>query len=82
MVILIIICVGIVVVRENFRVTQIDVLGNKHYSVDEIKDIVLDGPYGNNSIYLYLKYNKKSIDDIPFIEKMDVTIKSPSPLSP
>lgn len=78
MVILIIICVGIVVVRENFRVTQIDVLGNKHYSVDEIKDIVLDGPYGNNSIYLYLKYNKKSIDDIPFIEKMDVTIKSPT----
>lgn len=78
MVVLIVICVGLVIVREQFRVTQVDVLGNEHYSVDEIKDIVLDGPYGDNSIFLYLKYNNKSINDIPFIEKIDVTIKSPT----
>lgn len=78
MVILICVCAAIVIIREKFRVTEIEVSGNEHYTVDEIKDIVLDGPYGDNSIYLYFKYNNKSIDDIPFIEKMNVKIKSPT----
>lgn len=78
LVILIIICVAILVVREKFTVSVVDVSGNDHYTINEIKDIVMEGPYGNNSIYLYLKYNNKSIDDIPFIEKMDVKIISPT----
>ena len=69
LVILIVICVAILIVREKFTVSVVDVSGNDHYTINEIKDIVMEGPYGNNSIYLYLKYNNKSIDDIPFIEK-------------
>lgn len=78
MLILIVICVGILIIRDKYEVTMVDVSGNEHYTVREIEDFVMDGPYGNNSIYLYLKYNNKSIDDIPFIEKMDVTIESPT----
>lgn len=78
LVILIVICVAILIVREKFTVSVVDVSGNDHYTINEIKDIVMEGPYGNNSIYLYLKYNNKSIDDIPFIEKMDVKIISPT----
>jgi len=78
MLILILICVGILVVRDKFEVTMVDVSGNDHYTTAEIRDMVMEGPYGNNSIYLYLKYNNKSIDDIPFIEKMDVKIESPT----
>lgn len=78
LIIIIIICVAIIVVREKFTVSTVDVDGNDHYSVSEIKDLVMEGPYGDNSIYLYLKYHNKSIDDIPFIEKMDVKIQSPT----
>ena len=78
MVVLIIICVGILLVREKCTVSIADIEGNEHYSTSEIRDIVMEGPYGNNSVYLYLKYNNKSIDDIPFIEKMDVKILSPT----
>lgn len=78
MLILILICIGILVVRDKFEVTMVDVSGNEHYSTGEIRDMVMEGPYGNNSIYLYLKYNNKSIDNIPFIEKMDVKIESPT----
>lgn len=78
MVILIIICSAILIVREKYTVSRVDVSGNDHYSVQEIKDLVMTGPYGNNSVYLYFKYHDKSIDNIPFIEKMDVQIVSPT----
>ena len=39
--------------------------------------MVMTGRYGNNSLYLSLKYRNKGLEDIPFIETMDVTILSP-----
>lgn len=78
MLIVIIICIGVIVVRDKFEVRIVDVTGNDHYSRQEIIDMVMEGPYGHNSIYLYFKYRNKSIDDIPFIEKMDVRIESPT----
>lgn len=78
MAVIILACVGIVLVKEYCTVTTVDVSGNEHYTEDEIKNLVMTGPYGNNTIYLYLKYNGRSVDDIPFIEKMDVKILSPS----
>lgn len=78
MLILIIICVAILIVRDKCTVSIVDIEGNAHYSTSEIRDIVMDGPYGDNSVYLYLKYNNKSVDNIPFIEKMDVKILSPT----
>lgn len=78
LVILIIFCSAIIIVREKFRVSTVDIEGNEHYTTREIRDIVMEGPYGNNSVYLYFKYKNKSINDIPFIEKMDVKILSPT----
>lgn len=78
LVILIIFCAAIIIVREKFRVSTVDIEGNEHYTTREIRDIVMEGPYGNNSVYLYFKYKNKSINDIPFIEKMDVKILSPT----
>ncbi len=51
--------------------------GNVHYTEDEIKEIVMDGPLGNNSLYLSLKYKNKGVEDIPFVDVMDVSILSP-----
>lgn len=74
----IVICVAILIVKEKCTVTQVDITGNEHYTQEEIKQLVMDGPYGNNTIYLYFKYNKKKVDNIPFIERMDVKILSAS----
>ena len=64
-------------VADNYTVTNIYVTGNVHYTNDEIIDMVMDGRLGHNSMYLSLKYRNKSIEMVPFIEKMDVDILSP-----
>ena len=38
--------------------------------------MVMDGRYGNNSIFLSLKYRDKGIDNIPFIQTMDVSVEA------
>lgn len=58
------------------KVTTIYVDGNVHYSNDEIADMVMDGHFGDNTIYLFLKYRDKDIKDVPFIETMSVSIES------
>ena len=39
--------------------------------------MVMSGRYGNNSLILSLKYRDKSIEGIPFVEKMDVSVLDP-----
>lgn len=65
-----------VYIIENYTITTVYVEGNVHYTNEEIIDMVMDGRYGNNSIFLYLKYRNRSIDNIPFIQKMDVAIEA------
>ena len=61
-----------------FDVEEVSVTGNTQYSEKQIEDMVLKGPLGHNSLYLYLRYRNRSVTDIPFIERMDVTIDSPT----
>jgi len=60
-----------------YRVTTVYVEGNVHYSNEEIIDMVTGGALGDNSLYLALKYRNKGVDDIPFVQTMDVDILSP-----
>lgn len=60
----------------NYTVTTVHVEGNIHYTNEEIMEMVMGGRYGNNSLFLSLKYRDKGIDDVPFIETMDVTIEA------
>ena len=43
----------------------------------KILDMVMTGRYGNNSLFLSMKYKNKSISDVPFVEKMDVSVMDP-----
>ena len=63
-------------IYDNYTVTNIYVTGNTHYTNEEIIDMVLGDKEVHNSLFLSLKYRDKSIEDIPFIEKMDVDIVS------
>lgn len=60
-----------------FTVDTVIVDGNVHYSDEEIQEMVLGGTFGRNSLYLSMKYRRKQIEDVPFIETMDVKILSP-----
>lgn len=61
----------------NYEVTTVYVDGNIHYSNEEIMDMVMTGPYGNNSLYLSMKYKDMGVENVPFVEKMDVNILTP-----
>lgn len=60
-----------------YSVTNVYVEGNVHYTEEEISDIVMAGPLGNNSLYLSVKYRNKGVENVPFVDVMDVTILSP-----
>ncbi len=60
----------------HFQVKTVYVEGNKHYSAEEIQAKIMTGYLGDNSLYLSLKYSNKDIQDIPFVETMDVIIES------
>lgn len=67
---------GYIYIVENYTVTTVYVEGNIHYTNEEIMEMVMNGRYGNNSIFLSLKYRDKGIDDIPFIQTMDVSVEA------
>lgn len=69
-------CAGMTLILSGYRVTNVEVVGNSHYTEQEIKDMVLKGNVFDNSLLLNIKYRNKSIEDIPFVEKMDVEVKS------
>lgn len=71
-----ILCV-LFLVKERYTVKTITVEGNVHYTNDEIIDMVINNRLSKNSIYLSLKYRKRGIENIPFIEKMSVNIVAP-----
>ncbi|MCR5156820.1 MAG: FtsQ-type POTRA domain-containing protein [Butyrivibrio sp.] len=64
-------------ISDKYEIKNIYVTGNTHYEDKEIVDMVLSDKLSRNSLYLSFKYRDKSIDNIPFIEKMDVDILSP-----
>lgn len=61
-----------------YKVNTVYVDGNVHYTNEEVMDMVMTGRYGNNSLYLSLKYKDKGIEGVPFVEKMDINILDPN----
>ena len=61
---------------ETYRVVNVYVEGNVHYTDDEIKELIMTGDYGDNSLYLSHKYKNKEVTDIPFVETINVKILS------
>ncbi len=50
--------------------------GSVHYTNEEIMEMVMGGRFGDNSLFLSLKYRDKGIEGVPFIETMDVDIEA------
>lgn len=56
-----------------FKVDTVEVMGSSHYSDEEIKEMVLKGPMASNSALAPLLYSKKNVEDVPFVEAMQVS---------
>ncbi len=67
---------GYFYIVKNYTITTVYVEGNIHYTNEEIMDMVMGGRYGDNSLFLSMKYRDKGIDNIPFIQTMDVSIEA------
>lgn len=66
---------------DSYTVTEVSVTGNRHYTSEQIQEMVMTGALGHNSLYLSLKYRDKPVKDVPFVETMDVDILSPTSIS-
>lgn len=79
LIVCIVILIGAFVIKSIYTVETVYVEGNMHYSEEEIKEIVMDGPLGlgNNSLYLSVKYRSKGVKNIPFVDVMDVNVLAP-----
>ena len=71
-----ILCIFLILM-ERCTIKTVTVEGNVHYSNDEIVAMVMKNRLDHNSVYLSMKYSKKGIEGIPFIEKMSVDILAP-----
>ena len=60
-----------------FQIRDIEVTGNSHYSAQEIIDKVITDNYTRNSLYLYFKYQYLDTEEIPFVDKIEVSLLSP-----
>ncbi len=76
--ILIALILGVVYyIVSTYSVKTVHVEGNLHYTQEEIKQIVMDGPLGNNSLYLSIKYRDEGVENIPFVDAMEIEVLSP-----
>lgn len=70
---------AILIILKIYTVDTVIIEGNAHYTNDEIYDMILgEGGLSKNSIYLSFKYKNKDIEDIPFIQTMNVKIVNAS----
>ncbi|MBP5262894.1 MAG: cell division protein FtsQ [Lachnospiraceae bacterium] len=60
-----------------YHVENTYVDGNIHYSDEEIKEMIMGGVLGDNSLYLSHKYKNWSAKNIPFIDAITVETLSP-----
>ena len=68
--------VGYEYILHHYTVTTVYVEGNVHYTNEEIIEMVMGGRFGHNSLFLSLKYKDRGMEDIPFIQTMDVAIET------
>ena len=78
--IIILLLTALLIVVKVFTVETVQVEGNKLYEDEQIQEWVLDDDYSWNSLYVYLKYKFFKMQDVPFIDTMEVSLASPHTL--
>ena len=61
-----------------FKLTKVQVTGNELYTDRQIKESVLNDEYSWNTLYVVLKYKLFKMKEIPFIDEMEIQLRSPN----
>ena len=80
LVFLLLAAVSALVVIKVFVVKDVKVEGNKLYDKQLITETVLNDEYSWNSLYVLLKYTFIDIENVPFIDTMEVSLENPQTL--
>lgn len=60
------------------QIKEIEVTGNKHYTQEQIIDLIFDEKWSKNAAYCYYENNFQEPKSIPFIEEYKVEFQSPT----
>lgn len=67
-----------VFVLMTFNLKRVVVNGTDIYDQKEIESFITKGYLGRNTFIMALKYHNRAVKDIPFIDRIDIDITSPS----
>jgi hypothetical protein len=71
--VLVIVCLTVIlIINTQFDMETIQVSGNVHYTDDEIIQMVVGEGYQKNTLLFYLRSKLHPMEEIPFVEKVDV----------
>lgn len=75
---IVLVCITIVigVISYGFRLEEVRVIGNKNYTSDEVKELIGFPEDGSNTLLCYLKYLRYKVDEIPFLESVEVKMEN------
>lgn len=79
-VVLLVLALGAIMVWKVFVVKEAEVEGNEIYSDEQIVNWALDDEYSWNSLYVVIKNKFQKQEEIPFVDSMEISLKSPSKL--
>ena len=77
LILLLLLAIGALMVVKVFTVKKVEMTGNDHCSDEIIQEWVLRDEYSWNSLYVYLKNKFVEPEEIPFVDTMEVSLKSP-----
>lgn len=67
---------AVILMLFNFETAAI--YGNTKYSPEQIESFITRGNLGENTFVMALKYHHRKVTDIPFIDRIDIDLVSPS----
>lgn len=70
--------VGAAVILMFFNFEKATIYGNTKYSQQQIESFITRGTLGENTFVMALKYHHRKVSDIPFVDRIDIDIVSPS----
>ena len=77
---LLFLAVAALIAFKMFTVEKVVVTGSERYSDEAIEEWLLNDEYSWNSLYVYFKYKFEEPGELPFVESMELTLKSPHTL--
>ena len=72
-----VVCIVLIVFLTVYHVDDVEIVGNTRNSEEEVKDVVLSGPFASNSFLLSVFRKTVVTDELPFVD--DVKIEQVSP---